>query len=421
MPNVKITKSQVDKLGPEHAGQLYWDTELSGFGLKVLKDGRKTYIAQYRTTRGRSGQTTRVTIGRHGAPWTPDGARAEAKRILGRVALGEDPGAEEQAARKMLTVSQLCDEYMESGVGTKKASTLATDGGRIERHIKPLLGKKRINELTQADVQKFLMDIAAGKTAVDLKTKKQGRAIVRGGKGTASRTVGLLGGIFSYAVKAKLLGANPVRGVERFPDKKNVRFLTQTEIGGLGKAIAAAQAKGANPKAIAIIMLLILTGARRGEIENLRLREIDIASRALRLADSKTGQKILLLNTPAVGVIEHALTFGDPKREFLFENADKSGPFTGVPRVWDQIREIGGFAGLRLHDLRHSFASLGVVNGAPLAVVGALLGHADSATTQRYAHLADDPIRGATEMIGNSISAALSKGAQTAKDTPNDK
>ncbi len=129
MPNIKITKSQLDKLGPEHAGALFWDTELSGFGVKVLKEGGKTYIAQYRISRGREGKTTRVTIGRHGAPWTADMARDEARRVLGRVALGEDPAAVEQAGRKVLTVAQLCDDYLKSGTGTKKASTLATVNG----------------------------------------------------------------------------------------------------------------------------------------------------------------------------------------------------------------------------------------------------------------------------------------------------
>jgi integrase len=409
LPNIKIMKSQLDKLGAEHAGFLFWDTELSGFGVKVLKDGGKTYIAQYRTSRGREGKTTRVTIGRHGAPWTTDMARDEARKILGRVALGEDPAADEQAGRKVLTVAQLCDEYLKSGTGTKKASTLATDGGRIERHIKPLLGGRRITEVTSADITKFLQDVAAGKTKADVKTKLHGRTIVRGGKGTATRTVGLLGGIFTYAVSGRLLSTNPVRGVERFPDQKNVRFLDITELARLGTAIAKVEQEGASPKAIAIIRLLVLTGARRGEIERLRMKEIDIASRALRLADSKTGQKILLLNAPAMAVLEQAMSLGSPKREFVFENGDADGPYAGLPKIWERIRRSGEFGGLRMHDLRHSFASLGVVSGAPLAVVGALLGHSDSATTQRYAHLTNDPIRNASEMIGLAIAKALSK------------
>jgi integrase len=411
LPNIKITKSQLDKLGSEHAGSLFWDTELSGFGIKVLKDGGKTYIAQYRTSRGRQGKTTRVTIGRHGAPWTADMARDEARRVLGRAALGQDPAAAEQAGRKVMTVAQLCDEYLKFGTGTKKASTLATDGGRVERHIKPLLGARRITEVTSADVSKFLQDVATGKTKADIKTKVRGRTIVRGGKGTASRTVGLLGGIFSYAVGRRLLAANPVRGVERYPDQKNVRFLDVSELGRLGSAIAVVEQEGANPKAIAIIRLLVLTGARRSEIERLRMREIDLASRVLRLADSKTGQKVLMLNAPAITVLGGAMSLGGTKREFVFENADASGPYAGLPKVWERVRVIGEFQGLRMHDLRHSFASLGVVSGTPLAIIGALLGHAHSSTTQRYAHLADDPIRNASEIIGSAIANALSGGA----------
>jgi len=227
-------------------------------------------------------------------------------------------------------------------------------------------------------VSKFLQDIAAGKTKADIKTKLHGRTIVRGGKGTASRTVGLLGGIFSYAVSRRLLSANPVRGVERYPDQKNVRFLDVSELGRLGAAIGTVEREGANPKAIAIIRLLALTGARRGEIECLRMKEIDLASRVLRLADSKTGQKVLMLNGPAIAVLAGAILLGAAKREFVFENAESNGPYSGLPKVWHRVRAVGEFDGLRMHDLRHSFASLGVVRGAPLAVVGALLGHADS-------------------------------------------
>jgi integrase len=284
---------------------------------------------------------------------------------------------------------------------------LATDRGRIERHIKPLLGERRINEVTSADVTKFLQDVAAGKTKADFKTKPRGRTIVRGGKGTATRTVGLLGGIFTYAVASRLIPANPVKGVERFPDRKNVRFLDASELGRLGRAISTVEREGANSKALAIIRLLVLTGARRGEIENLRMKEIDLASKVLRLADSKTGQKIVLLNGPAIEVLEQAIALGAPKRTFVFENANADGPFSGVPKVWERVRVVGEFEGLRLHDLRHSFASLGVISGTPLPVVGALLGHSDSATTQRYVHLSSDPVRAASELIGAAIAQAL--------------
>jgi integrase len=409
MPSIRISKSEIDKLTPTGKSALYWDQSLTGFGLKVSSGGAKTYIAQYRTAGGRSGQTRRVTIGKHGSPWTPDSARAEAKRLLGQAAQGEDPAAAKTQFRRMLTVSELCDTYMADGTGTKKASTLAVDRGRIERHIKPLLGKRKVSEITQADIRKFLKNVSEGATASDTKTVTRGRAIVKGGKGTASRTVGLLGGIFTYAIELGLVQANPVHGVKRYPDKKNERFLTAEELGTLGQGLRQAEAQGVNAKALNIIKLLVFTGARRGEIETLRWSEVDTTGRRLRLEDSKTGQKSMPVNSAALDVLLNLQAAADDRKGFVFPATDGDGHYVGTPRIWSILREQIGLHDVRLHDLRHSFASVGVVNGAPLMVVGALLGHADYSTTQRYAHIANDPIAAASERIGLAMLAALSR------------
>ena len=182
----RISLVTVKAAKPEEKDYFLWDGELKGFGLKVCKGGRKVYVCKYRAGSGRSAPSRRMTIGAHGSPWTPDAARKEAARLLGRVAQGEDPARDKQDAKAVISVTELCDRYLEAGVATKKASTLSTDRGRIERHIKPLLGKMRITDVTRADVAQFLQDVAAGKTAVDLKTRKRGRAIVKGGKGTAT-------------------------------------------------------------------------------------------------------------------------------------------------------------------------------------------------------------------------------------------
>ena len=154
-------------------------------------------------------------------------------------------------------------------MATKKASTIITDKGRIERHIKPLLGKKKVSDVTRADIKRFMQDVANGKTATDVKTGLRGRAIVRGGKGTASRTVGLLGGIFSYAFDCGLIEVNPVRGIKRYADKRGNRYLSQQELVALGQALRDGLNKGLNPLALSILKLLIFTGARKGEIETL--------------------------------------------------------------------------------------------------------------------------------------------------------
>ena len=208
---------------------MQWDGELTGFGVRVRATGAKSFVAVYRTG-GRNSPHRRVTIGAVGKI-EADKARDEAKTIIRQAELGQDHAAEKAKARAEMTFDKVCDLYLDEGCETKKASTIATDKGRIERHIKPLLGKKRIGEITRADVERFMRDVAAGKTAADVKTKKHGRAIVEGGKGTATRTVGLLGGIITFAVSRQLRADNPVRGVKRYADQKGETFLSAAELG----------------------------------------------------------------------------------------------------------------------------------------------------------------------------------------------
>lgn len=407
MAIAKITKQLVDSITPGEKDQFIWDSVVKGFGLKVTPSGSKVFIVQYRDPTMRGSRPSRVTIGKFGSPWTADNARAQAKRILGMVATGNDPTKIKAAHKTALTVAELCDVYLERGVSMKKESTIATDRGRIERHIKPLLGRLKVSQVTKQEVRKFISDVAAGKTARDVRTGLRGRAIVTGGKGTATRTAGLLSGIFAFAIEAGYLETNPVHGVPKFKGKKHERFLTLSEIRTIGGILTSMEGEGVNPKALSIIRLLALTGARRGEIVNLKRSEVDLDSRTLRLADSKTGQKNIPLNRAAIEILSRIIAADQPKRSaFLFPAETGDGPYNGVPKVWRVVRDRIGDPTLRLHDLRHSFASLAVSQGASLPMIGALLGHANSATTQRYAHLSDDPVRGATEMVGNAISAA---------------
>lgn len=401
----KLTKSAIDAASPRDEDYFLWDSELKGFGIKIAKGGRKSYVCKYRTGNGRKAPTRRMTIGAHGSPWTVDQARSEARKILGRAANGGDPAKEKQEEKKQITVAQLCDLYMENGVGMKKASTVATDRGRIERHIKPLLGRKKVRDVTRADVKRFLQDMAGGKTSVDMKTGLRGRAIVTGGKGTATRTVGLLGGIFSYAFDCGLIELNPVHGVKRYADRRGQRYLSQQELAALGKALADGEERDLNPQALAILKLLVLTGARKGEIETLRWDAVDFDAGYLRLADSKTGQKAFPLNAGALEILSKIPRLdGSP---YVFPAHRSERHYEGTPKVWRIIRSMAGLDDVRMHDLRHSFASIAVSGGASLPIIGALLGHADSATTQRYAHLHDDPLKAAAEAVGDKISAML--------------
>ncbi len=402
MPTLKISKSTVDRLQPEAKDTLHWDETLKGFGVKVTPKGKKAYVCQYRAFGQKNAK--RFTIGAHGV-LTADQARAEAKRLLGLVVTGEDPSADKRTKKEELTVAELCDDYLQNGCGTKKVSTIATDRGRIERHIKPLLGKKKISEVTRGDVKKFLSDVAAGKTSTDVKTGKFGRAIVRGGRGTASRTTGLLGGIFTFAMDSGLLDVNPVRGVKRYKDKQNKRYLSQSEIFALGNALQDAESSGHNPAAIAIIRLLLFTGARRNEIAGLKWNEIDFEIGQLRLDDSKDGQQERALNPAALMLLSNLPRQVDS--EFVFPASRGNGYYVGTPKVWAIIRSNAGFDGVRLHDLRHSFASFAVSSGGTLPMIGALLGHKNTATTQQYAHLFDDPVRAITSRVGEQIQEFL--------------
>jgi integrase len=399
----RITKRTVDALQPKQCDYVHWDGVLTGFGVRVRVSGKKSFVAAYRLG-GRNTPWRRVTIAAVGGI-TVEEARKEAERIIAGARLGQDHAAQKAKKRAEMTVAEVCGLYLAEGCDTKKPSTLSTDRGRIERHIKPLLGKRLIGEVTRADVEKFMRDVAKGKTAADVKTGLFGRAIVEGGKGTATRTVGLLGGIFSFAVSRELRPDNPVRGVKRYPDRKSETFLSPAELARLGEALSAAEASGANPAAVAIIRLLAFTGARKSEIAKLSWSEVDLERGYIRLGDSKTGAKVFPIGAPVIEVLANL-----PRVEgapYVFPAASGGASFQGVDKVWRKVRAAGGFPSLRLHDLRHSFASAGLARGDALPVIGAILGHADVKTTSRYAHLADDPVRHVANAISKTVHAAF--------------
>tara|TARA_R110000824_G_scaffold119416_1_gene273509 strand:+ start:149 stop:1408 length:1260 start_codon:yes stop_codon:yes gene_type:complete len=408
----KITKRTVDAAKAGDKDSFLWDSEIKGFGLKVTPKGRKVYVLQYRI----HGALRRFTIGTHGSPWTPDEARDEALRLLGLAKDGKDPSNAKKAEREAKTVSQLCDLYLKEGCGTKKASTIATDKGRIERHIKPLLGKKRVKDVTPNDIKKFLNDVASGKTAADIKTGKHGRARVSGGKGTATRTVGLLGGIFSFAIDGGMRSDNPVRGVKRYADRRNERYLSPKELAMLGDALTAAEAEGENRLAINALRLLILTGCRKSEILTLQWKHVNFETGYLELPESKTGQKRVPLGAPALELLTTQPRInGNP---YVFPGEKEGKHLVGLPKVWNRIKQKAELTDVRLHDLRHSFASVGAGAGMGLAVVGKLLGHRDPKTTARYAHIADDPAKAAADRISISIANVLSAAHEDEEPTP---
>ena len=393
----RISKRTVDSLKP---GGLVWDSEVKGFGVRCQRTA-KTYVLKTRI----GGLQRWITIGRHGSPWTVEKARQEAVRLLGEKAAGRDPAEARDEAKRDPSVAELCDLYLAEGCAIKKPSTITTDKSRIERHIKPLLGRKRVRAVTKGDMQRFLHDVASGKTATDERTGTRGRAIVKGGKGAATRTLGLLGGIFAFAVDRGLRPDNPARGVKRFKGRKSERFLSFAELTRLGETLIVMEREGENPSAIAAIRLLSLTGARKSEILTLEWEHVDFERACLRLTDSKTGAKVIPLGAPALELL--ALLPRLEGNPHVLPGEKKGAHFVGLPRAWGRIKARAGLNDVRLHDLRHSFASVAAGAGDSLILIGALLGHRSQATTQRYAHLSDDPLRAAADRTSGRIAAAM--------------
>jgi integrase len=409
--NKKIGLRDVRGLGPN---QTIWDSEVRGFGARRRDGTTVAYFLFYRTTEGRQRW---FTIGKHGSPWTPDMARDEALRLRINIKDGADPAADKHADRKAATVAELCDQYVAAIESSrlltrgkaKKPSTLVTDRSRISAHIKPLLGSRKVAAVTSQDVDQFMHDVAAGKTA-----KQHGGAHVRGGKGTATRTVGLLGAIFTYAIKNNMRKDNPVRGVEKFAAGERTRRLIVddeqaiNEYALLGNALAKAEVADIWPAAIAAARFLTLTGWRSGEAIKLRWNAVDLTRRTATLSeatetDTKTRKSIRPLSHAACDVLRGlARSSTGDRTALVFPGTRGDGPMTGFRRIWDRIAKLGRVPiDITPHVLRHSFASLAGDLGYSELTIAAMVGHKRGSTTSRYVHAADAVLLAAADTVAN--------------------
>ena len=379
----KLTKRRIDTSKPTDKDIFLWCDATPGFGARVYPSGKVVFIAQVRV--GRSQR--RIKIGPYG-PWTVEQAREEADTIIREAGKGIDPQAEKRALRDAMTIKELCDEYMTSAQSgqvltrfgrPKAARTIADDKGRIERHIKPLIGRLRACEVTRADVQKMVDGIAAGKTAGDFDGfKPRGRAHVTGGPITAARAVELLGGIFSWAEKRGYVpeGHQPVRGVERFRSRPKDRVLSPGELKALGETLL--EAKRTTPLAAYAIELIALTGFRRQEAVGLKWLEIDELGKCVRLKETKTGRSTRPLSDTALQLLRERI----PKtnRIYVFPRGDREGSAELKKSIAD-IFDAAGLIDARSHDLRRTFASTAAEIGYGDGVIGELLGHAARGVT----------------------------------------
>ncbi|MBL4725158.1 MAG: tyrosine-type recombinase/integrase [Rhizobiaceae bacterium] len=380
---IRISKRVVDNLQP---GNLVWDTDIVGFAVRRQRRD-KIYALKARV----AGRQRWFSIGLHGNPWTPDAARREALAILGEIAKGLDPALMRDAESKIPSVKKLADRFMDEEVKPKrKPNTIIQYQDFLDRLVEPKIGKLRVDQVK-------LSDIAALHHGIR-KTPYQ-----------ANRVLAVLSAMFSWAglVGIRERNTNPCIGISKFKEQKRERFLSVDELANIGEVLRQCeQDETETPYAIGAIRLLIFTGCRRDEILTLKWNYIDTDKSVLYLPDSKTGQKVVHLNAPALETLSKI-----PKiegNEFVIVGKREGERLVNIRKIWFRICALAEIEGVRVHDLRHSFASVGASGGASLLIIGKLLGQTQAATTARYAHLADDPIKTANEKIGQEIAAAMS-------------
>ena len=408
--NVRLTKRAVDKAEPRSKRYILWDVELKGFGLRVEPSGIKSFLVRYRPKgAGRDGAKRFMSLGRFGTV-TPDEARARAKILLGAVAGGADPAGEQIKAREAVTFAELAERYLNEEVTPKRKPGTATLYSHYLRDlVVPEIGLNA-GAITRSDISRIHLKI--GRT----------RPVA------ANRVLATLSALFSYGAKQSILpeSFNPARGVEKFREAARERFLTLAELERLGAAIHEAETTGVpwivdqekptskhtpkteritrlSPFAGAAIRLLLFTGCRLREILHLRWMDVDIERGMLNLSDSKTGRKSIILNAPALAAIGALPRVG----EYVIQGVRADKPRSDLKRPWAIVCRRAGLESVRIHDLRHSFASVGVGAGHGLPILGKLLGHADASSTARYAHLDADPVRRASNSIAITIEAAM--------------
>lgn len=401
--NTRLTKRRVDAMQP---GETIWDGELRGLCCRCQRKG-KVYQLKTRI----NGRQRWLVIGTHGAPWTPDSARHEALRLLVDIRSGLDIAALRNAQRSEPTLRELCVRFLDEHARPhKKPSSVRMDEKNIANHILPLIGDMRVKDVTRSDIETLKVAVREGRTAGRTKSNPRhlGGAVTLGGPGAANRCLALLSKMFNLA---ELWGwrpenSNPCRMVAKYPERRRQRFLSDEELIRLGRVLDEVDRDGSESVyAVAAVRLLLLTGARLSEITKLRWDWVDLQRGFLLLPDSKTGERAIFLSTPA-----RTLLATLPRAEgnpHVIVGLVPGSYLINLQKPWGRIRERAGLSDVRIHDLRHSFASLAASRGASLPLIGQLLGHTQPQTTQRYAHLAAKPVHDLNETIGEQIAGFI--------------
>jgi integrase len=406
----QITKRLVDRLKARAGEYTVYDGQLPGFGVRVRPSGTKSYVVVYRAGAGRGAPVRRFLVANVGKI-APEAARKQAQAILGAVAHGKDPVADKATERGALTVGELADRFMAEHVEQKrKPGTVVFYRHLLDKIIRPELGTAKADKVTRGAVAKL-----HGK--------------LRTTPFQANRVLAVIGSmyVFGSRIGAVPEGHNPSQRIEKFKEHRRERFLTGEELERLGAAIRVAETVGIpwnvdetvptakhlaksdkrftkiGPFTAAALRLLLFTGCRLREILNLRWEYVDLERGLLFLPDSKSGRKTVILNAPALAVLSGMERVGP----YVVPGDDPTKHRTDLKRPWEAVAKRAGLGGVRLHDLRHTYASFGAGGGFGLPIIGKLLGHTQASTTQRYAHLDADPLRRASDAIGGRIAAAL--------------
>lgn len=395
---------------PATGNQVTYDNEVKGFGVRVTAAGARAFVVNYRA----SGRERRITIGNF-PDWKVAQARDEAKSIKRQVDSGKDPMADRHADRAAPTIEELAVRFEADHLSKRRPTTVREYRSILQRHILPKLGKIRVADLRHSDIERLHREIAVGAPY------------------QANRAVAVLSKMLNLAIKWELRSDNPARGIERQPEQKRERFLTPAEIAKLGGALTSHTER----TSCNAIRLLLLTGARRGEMLSATWSQFDLEKGVWSKPGASTKQAKthrVPLSAAALEVLVAMKNAADPACPWVFPGqATKNGkgPLREIKRVWLAVCVKAGLANqvqkrvagkpvkdaagkpvmvweatARVHDLRHSYASILASNGLSLPIIGALLGHTQPATTQRYAHLLDDPLRAATECVGAFVTGA---------------
>jgi integrase len=386
MSKIKITKRAVDGLVAKDKDYIAFDTELPGFGVRVMPSGKRFFLVQYR----RHGRTRRLMLGQFG-PVTADRARREATLKLGNVrGAGGDPAALRDAERQSMTMKEFGQRFLTQYVPARcKPSTQAEYRRSVELFLDAFFGKQRVRSVTTADVA----ELHGSLSHIPYQ---------------ANRTLGVLSKMMNLAETWGLRDkhTNPCEDIERYPEHKRERFLSASELQRLGSALSKAETDETESRyAVAAFRLLLLTGCRLSEIQTLKWAYVDLDAKELRLPDSKTGAKTIHLGEAAIAVLKGLLRVTE--NPYVILGKKRKQHLTDLQHPWRRIREDAKLDNVRIHDLRHTFASGGLQVGEGLPMIGKLLGHTQVQTTARYAHLASDPVKQAADKISERLAAAL--------------